>query len=160
PLFSPDGRRLADASLGEKFVRVWSADDAEPAEILAQPGYLSAAAFSPDGRRLASCGYDGEVRVCELGAGRAAFTRQVPGPDGARLATAGLDRTARLWDLATGQEVLALSGRDEGRAFAVAFSPDGERLAVAFEGSIEVWDASGPTAVRMSPDWHQQQVGL
>ena len=64
----------------------------------------------------------------------------------------------RVWDVGAGQELLVLTGREEGVAFGVSFSPDGERLAVAFEGAVEVWDAVGSPAVEMDPGWHLAQA--
>ena len=71
----------------------------------------------------------------------------------------------RLWDPATGAEQAALTGHD-GPVTAVAFSPDGRRLASAsWDGTVRLWDPAtgaeqaaltghdGPvTAVAFSPD--------
>src|SRR5262249_19130291 len=53
-------------------------------------------------------------------------------------------QTVKVWDVATGRESLTFEGG--GSYYAVAFSPDGQRLASARSygsyGSVKVWDAA------------------
>src|SRR5207245_32105 len=73
-------------------------------------------------------------------------------PDSARLVAAGADGDPRAWDTWTGAEVLAFRTdpvvpgeavpKDSPPARAVAYSPDGTRVAGArSDGSVAVWDA-------------------
>jgi WD40 repeat protein/tetratricopeptide (TPR) repeat protein len=152
--FSPDGRRLASASV-DKSVKIW--DLATGKEIRTLAGHsqiVSCVAWSADGRFLASGSgtWDewrpGEVKVWDATTGRehlnltgqqAAVAGVAFSPDGRRLAAAGWDSTVRLWDLTTGQEFCVLRGH---QVRGIAFSPDGQRLASGcHNGTVIVWNA-------------------
>jgi WD40 repeat protein len=65
--WSPDGRRLASASL-DRAVKVWDAElGLELLTLRGFPSEVRAVAWSPDGRRLAAGGRDGTVRVWDAG---------------------------------------------------------------------------------------------
>jgi WD40 repeat protein/serine/threonine protein kinase len=151
-------------------------------------GAIWSLAFSPDGQRLASAGgvWGAEQPsagiVWDVASGKEAFRLvghrgmifSVAWSSGPRplLATASADRSVRLWDATDGKELAAFTGPNWFRA--VAFSPDGGRVAAASEdGSVWVWDAvrrealrrlNGPAAgsalsVAFSPDGKRLAVG-
>jgi WD40 repeat protein len=147
PVFSPDGTRVAAGS-GHFAVRVW--DVASGREILALNDHRTwswCVAFDPEGKRLVSADAAGWIivrdadgrplhrfRGHEKGVNHLAFS-----PDGRRLATASLDRRCRIWDAATWREIRALR-RDDQTFEAVAWHPDGTRLAAGDDAAVIVWD--------------------
>jgi WD40 repeat protein len=146
--FSPDGRRLAVAYYGG-FVRVWDVAARQVVLTLKGAGEnVDSLAYSPDGRRLAAAYFNAAqgrylVRVWEAADGREAWSHRVWrgavvfSPDGHSIADGKSVR-----DAADGHEVLTLAGGEVG-VTALAYSPDGRRLAVAYlSGFVRVWDAA------------------
>ncbi len=173
--FAADGRCLAlvapHAGPGAQAPpAVWDAEAGR--EVAAVPAAAGPAAFSPDGRLLAAPAAGG-VRVWVPATGKELVgllglaKRSVSGlafsPDGARLAlcsNAWLEFRAgvpvpnsrpevQFFDTGTGQQVRTRPGPEGG---ALAFSPDGKRLAAGGgDGAVRVWDAAGgadPASVR------------
>jgi WD40 repeat protein/DNA-binding SARP family transcriptional activator len=138
--FSPDGSRVATASL-EGAARTWDAKTGEHLGTFSgHRGDVTALDYSPDGSRIATGGEDGTARVWDASTGQqlvvlaghtfdiedVAFTQ-----DGDRLLTSSIDGTTRLWDvrLEGGRDWLTVPGPSR-RLGGVAFSPDGETFAV------------------------------
>jgi WD40 repeat protein/tRNA A-37 threonylcarbamoyl transferase component Bud32 len=147
--FSPDGQRLATASVGT--ARVWDARTGD--ELLSLKGHtetVTSVCFSPDGQRLATASWDNTAKVWDTRTGKElhslkGHTKTVTSvcfsPDGRRLATASWDHTAKVWDARTGKELLTLYGHI-GSVTCVCFSADGRRLASVCDlKTATVWDA-------------------
>jgi hypothetical protein len=123
-------------------------------------------AVSPDNTRLATMHWS-RIRIYDIQTGTPLGELRFPGgglytcfdlmfsPDGTRLAVASEDGAARIWDVTTGQELLKarhgpihslpgpLATAFNNWVNAVAFGPDGTRLATATRyKTARIWDAT------------------
>jgi WD40 repeat protein len=172
--FSPDGTRLATASV-DKTAKVWDARTGTLLfELKGHLGGVSSVAFSTDNTRLATASVDKTAKVWDAHTGILLFELKghqgdlssvAFSPDGTRLATASVDKTARISDARDGMFLFELTGHKE-KVTGVAFSPDGLHLVSGSEDkTARVWDArtgkllvefrghnGGVSAVAFSPD--------
>jgi tricorn protease-like protein len=119
--FSPDGKRLASASM-DKTIRIWDRETGKEAFVLKPEGF----AFYADGEWVTA--------PIRLPATAAAFSA-----NGKFLATAGADRIVRVWDAEAGTLKKELKGH-RSAVTAVAFLPDGSRLiSSSLDHTIRVW---------------------
>ncbi len=155
--FTPDGREVVTASV-DGTVKFWDpARAAGPRTIKDYGGAVRALAFSPDGATVTTVDQTGRLRVCDAATGR----ERLRGPDGGKLvrsACAALSPDAKtaaagtllgnveLLDGRTGKTTAGLKC-EPGVAQALAFSPDGRRLAAGIgelekKGQVKVWDVA------------------
>lgn len=165
--WSPDGKEIASGSQGNT-VTVWNAQTG--AAVLTYTGHsdsVARVAWSPDGTRIASASYDGTVQVWDAQTGKTLLTYKGHGapvwsvawsPDGTRIASgtgaAGADspvyahNSARVWNAMTGQTIFIFPDANKpspdpiGQSYAVAWSPDGMRLASSDGKIVRLWDAT------------------
>jgi len=156
--FSPDGQTLL--TLGVEQATLWNLQG--QAIATCRPGgEVLKAEFSPDSQRIvvvSSQGNDSVVTVCDH-TGRTLMTKTLEAApivpdvqissDNQVLAVGGQDGKVRLYDL-QGQLVRDFQGHS-GEIYAIAFSPDGQRLATigshgiagGRDDRVRVWDRQG-----------------
>jgi WD40 repeat protein len=163
---SPDGRFVAVGSKGGT-IRLWKWGQWDgPTDLATGTGWILALAFSPDGETLASGWLEepdkGTIRLYTTASGKLTHTLPAHGAavnmlavsrDGKRLASVGRDNKLRVWDLATGKPVAefrhdlwpgysTIGGQPQPwwQAEALAFHPDGKKLAVAVYFQVAIFD--------------------
>jgi ferric-dicitrate binding protein FerR (iron transport regulator) len=146
---SPDGKLLAVGRRRHAVEIVEIATGRLLAELPMKQKVPHALAFSADGSLLA-VGLTGRAELWDLKRKEVVSTFEQPGlpltrvllgPDGKRLAAASVDDRVWVWSVDRPKEPLLLQARH--RIQALAFSPDGETLAVlCHEGRLGLWDLS------------------
>jgi WD40 repeat protein/transcriptional regulator with XRE-family HTH domain len=142
--FSPDGQELAAASKDGN-VYLWRLPGGRAVadgKLTGATNWVNTVAFSPDGRSVAAGTSDASVLVWDLATKTLSATMAHPQPvtgvtwDGSgRVVAAGADGTVSLWSL-PGDVI------DTGyKPTELAYSQDGATLAVAGNGSVQLWDA-------------------
>ncbi|HXR04154.1 MAG TPA: hypothetical protein VN836_05545, partial [Verrucomicrobiae bacterium] len=136
--FSPDGSRLATASL-DQTIKVWSTSSWTLQQTFTgHTNGVTSVAFSPDGSKIVSGCVDGSVKVWDsngnclvtIAAHTLPVTATIFSTDGSRVISSSDDGTVRLWSAADGSAVGTLGGQNYFIG-AVAISPDGTLCASA-----------------------------
>jgi WD40 repeat protein len=145
--FSPNGKILAWANQG-RFVRLWDVKSRSLLWELEGKENQVSVAFSPDNRTLAAGGSDGSIQLWNVEK-RSHLGDPLPGPreivfslafspNGKLLASGGTSNRLRVWDLDARRPVVDSQGIN--LVSSIVFSPDGNTLASATWGSIDLWD--------------------
>jgi WD40 repeat protein len=181
---SPDGKTAISLSYNLKepeyhsrsALRVWdTATGKERYQLQGEKIYWATPAVSPDGKVFAASNYDCRIVLYDLATGkqllrfperRHSLRYLAFSADGKRLASASLswannpDRTVYvvdLWDVATGKNLHHLV-RHHSQVNAVAFSPDGKRLAsTSLDKTLRIWDVATGKEIA-EPPGHEAEV--
>ena len=145
--FSPDSNMIAVGGLGE--VTLYDADTGK--QIGFHPpntGQVISVAFSPDGKTLASA-TDHQVYLWDIVSAQPITTIDSDSenmvksiaisPDGRNIASGGMDECLTLWDAVTGIQKKQFE-LNTGTVNTIAFTPDGNTLAVGTKGVLHVLD--------------------
>ncbi|CEL56820.1 Vegetative incompatibility protein HET-E-1 OS=Podospora anserina GN=HET-E1 PE=4 SV=1 [Rhizoctonia solani AG-1 IB] len=167
--FSPDGARLASASLGG--VRVWNAYNGTQ---LAGPfkghmRFINSVSFSPDGTRIVSCAHDSTIRIWNAADGKPLIgplthhsdlvLRVSFSPSGTLIASGSADRTIRLWKASDGTPAAPPLEGHNGWVDSLTFTPDGAHL-VSGSGdkTIRVWKVDDGSLVTTSFEGYSEGI--
>jgi WD40 repeat protein len=162
--FSPDGDRVMTGEQAIKATMIWDVSvngDAEWANLPADPNGMSGIAFTPDSRGVVASSGGGSVTVWNPETREKLRTigshgqREDPpsiheldvSSDGRLMATA-TDGETKVWDTATGEEAFTVHPGGG----PVDWSPNGELLATADEGVVEIVGRSGRKVAVLQED--------
>jgi WD40 repeat protein len=137
--FSPDGRRIAVAC-EDKSVKVYELASGElKLHFKEHIRPLRCVVFSPNGELAASAGLDNSILVWDAWTGEVQQSFRMRGPsirrlafhpDSRRLAGGGAGPDVSVFDVFSGEELWTETGDKPSRVWDVAFSPDGDLLAI------------------------------
>jgi RNA polymerase sigma factor (sigma-70 family) len=184
-VFSPDGRLLAAAGFGGgsgvallSLCRVWDTGNGRVLHNLSLPGRCRSLAFSPDGRFLAGCSWEGSVALWEIASGQVVCSSKGLGvglglmdqvavaPYGQTIAASGREERQNafiwLWDGESGMELRFIRLTDPDPIVALAFTPDGHRLASgnSYGRAVLIWDLSRVLAAASPVETHLDEDQL
>ena len=167
--FSPDGRFLANGGFGKLWGRelhLWEIATRRKISSTSESRTATALRFSEDGKMLVSVdSWGATISRLDIETGERDVTTLEGQPDSLghiievytfthdRVAGGKRDGKIRLWDTTTGKKLTTLSGHavenqdpsSEIHVLALAFSPDGTRLASgSTDTTVRLWDTATP----------------
>lgn len=166
--YSPDGTRLASASLWGGTAKLWDAKTGNAiGDTIQHQSPIHRIQFNPDGTLLATASHDSTAALWNTDTATASgvpFQHQGKvfdlafSPDGRHLATASEDSYVRVWNVKTGQAVGSPLPHG-GPVRTLAYSPKGKWLATGSnDQTVVIWDAASLAKVKVIP--HQSELRL
>jgi WD40 repeat protein len=149
--FNGDGTIIA-ASGSEKTFQLWQLDGTLIKTVNAHNAAVTYLASSPDGRILASTSEDQTVKLWTfdgtllktLQPNSATVLSVVWHPQKPQLAASTADGKVNFWDIATGQSQVIDHSKTDVPIWKIAYSPDGQKLAVASnDNTVQIWSSDG-----------------
>jgi WD40 repeat protein len=175
--WAPDGQHLASWNTADHELQIWDIAGGSVRGLDLGGLDLAGAAWSPNGKQIAVVSGTGDLQVVDSTTGQCLkVLHRNPGfdfghglrpvawsLDGQRLATSDYrtpeaDEVVRVWDVATGRLQATLPRKQDalgqGAIVAIAWSPDGKRLAYSRDGKpgVAIWDLARSQAQRLSSD--------
>lgn len=149
---TPDGSRVITGG-ADRLVRIWDLATGELVRTIeGHTDRVNGVAVAPDGGRVASVAGDRTIHIWDLDTGKVRLKglsnfinlfSVTFSPDGKQLMFTGSGAGAVELECATGKVARGYDGSDTVTPFAVAYSVQGDRLAVGtFRGTIDVWDTA------------------
>jgi len=151
--FSTDGFRVAFVNRENREIAAWDIHSGEFSKILSgdsvETSGVSHLVFSPDDKKIAWFGKSAIIQTLDLESkkllrlepGQDAIYKICFSPDSKILASTDGGKTVKLWDTRTGKLAGTMDGDTEGVSF-LAFSPDGQKLAIGGQGLVRLRDAA------------------
>jgi WD40 repeat protein/serine/threonine protein kinase len=156
---SPDGRYLAQEN-PDHTITVSEAESGKPVCICrGHVAGVSWVRFSGDGALLVSGSQDSDIKIWSIPAGHETVSLVRPGasvvrsaltPDGRWLATAHANGVVCLWDTAKGE--LCQTIDIDGGVKLLAYSPNGQRIAIEATDDIRICDAADGRVLLRIPE--------
>ncbi len=171
--WSPDGKRVVTAS-DDYTAQVWDATTGRNAIIYhGHSSYVEGVAWSPNKPLIVSGGADGTAQIWDATTGSHIYTYQGHiytyqgsayqnhawvnrvgwSPDGKFIVscdqTSDSSRiaTVQIWEATTGKTLITYRGHTNG-VYAVAWSPDGSRIASAgYDGTLHIWEITAGNTI-------------
>jgi uncharacterized repeat protein (TIGR01451 family) len=168
--FSPDGTKIAtgsgrESSTQDRTARIWNISTGQELHQFTLNGEsIRSVAFSHDGTQLVAAGDDWIARTWDVDTGETirtyiGHTDQILAaafsPDDTRLITGSADGSIKLWDTTTSNILRSFEFPYEQfgtctscypQVCDVAYSPDGTKIAGAYQGVALLWDSGNNTA--------------
>lgn len=138
-------------------VQIWNASSGLVRKLNGPTNFIRPIRWSPNGKYIAAACYDRKAYVWEASTGRLVhaytghktiLTGLAWSPDSKQLVTSDDSAQVQIWEATTGRRFLTYTGHQQnGLVLAVAWSPDGARIASSAGGAgsdaiVKVWNAT------------------